>query len=123
MAAEPEQVHPELAAAFNNGDLEGVLATYDPKAVFVIRPGEVTDGPAELRAALQRLLELDARLTVTPSSLVRSDDVVLALGRYALTGRRRDGTPFDLDAGFADILRHQPDGTWRIAVDNGFTNA
>jgi ketosteroid isomerase-like protein len=120
MPSRPENLHPELVAAFNAGDLDGVCAVYDPKAVFVVKPGQVTDGPAELRAALRRLIELGHRLQVHPETFVRSDDVVLVLGGYGLTGHRRDGTPFDVDSRFADILRRQPDGSWRIAVDNGF---
>jgi len=120
MPSRPEELHPAFVAAFNAGDLDGVHALYDPKAVFVVKPGQVTDGPEELRAALRRLIELGARLAVHPKTFVRSDDVILALGNYTLAGHRRDGTPFDVDSRFADVLRRQPDGGWLIAVDNGF---
>jgi ketosteroid isomerase-like protein len=121
MPTRPEELHPALSAAYNVGDLESMLALYDPKAVFVIKPGRVTDGPAELRAALQRLIELRGHLTISPHTFVRSDDVVLVLGRYTLSGHRRDGTPLELESRFADILRRQPDGHWLLAVDNGVT--
>jgi uncharacterized protein (TIGR02246 family) len=120
MPSQPDELHPALVAAFNAGDLDGVHALYDPDAVFVIKPGQVTDGPGELRAALRRLVELGARLTVHPDTFVRSGDVVLALGRYTLAGHRRDGAPFENESRFADVLRRQPDGRWLIAVDNGF---
>jgi ketosteroid isomerase-like protein len=116
----PEQVHPALAAAYNAGDLEGMLALYDPRAVLVIKPGRVTAGPAELRAALSRLVEIRGHLTVHPDSFVRSDDLVLALGKYILSGRRRGGTPFEVESRFADVLRRKTDGRWLVAVDNGF---
>jgi ketosteroid isomerase-like protein len=95
---------------------------YDAKAAFVVKPGHVTDGPEELRAALRRLLERGLRLTIHADTYIRSDDVVLALGRYALSGLRRDGTPVHVESGFADVLRRQPDGRWLIAVDNGFNS-
>lgn len=115
----PEELHPALTAAYNAGDLEGMLALYDPDAVFVIKPGRVTDGPAELRAVLQRLIELRAHLTVTPQTFVRSGDVLLVLGEYTHSGRQRNGTPFEIEARFVDVLRKQPDGRWLIAVDDG----
>jgi uncharacterized protein (TIGR02246 family) len=121
MPTRPEDLHPALSAAYNAGDLDGMLALYDPKAVFVIKPGHVTEGPAELRAALQRIVDLRGHLTVHPRVFVRSDDVVLVLGRYALTGRR-DGVPFERESGFADVLRQQPDGRWLLAVDNGVSD-
>jgi uncharacterized protein (TIGR02246 family) len=120
VSTRPEELHPALTTAYNAGDLESMLALYDPKAVFVIKPGRVTDGPAELRTALRRLIELRGHLTIHPHAFVRSDDVVLVLGEYTLSGRRRDGTPLELESRFADVLRRQPDGRWLIAVDNGF---
>jgi uncharacterized protein (TIGR02246 family) len=120
MSTRPEELHPALTTAYNAGDLESMLALYDPKAVFVIKPGRVTDGPTELRTALRRLIELRCHLTIHPHAFVRSDDVVLVLGKYTLSGRRRDGTPLELESGFADVLRRQPDGRWLLAVDNGF---
>lgn len=122
MPSRPEDLHPSLAAAYNAGDLEGVLALYDPHAVFVLKPGHVTDGPEQLRAALQRLVEFRGHLTIHPHSLVHSDNVVLVLGSFTLSGRRRDGTPVERESRFADVLRRQPGGGWLIAVDNPFND-
>jgi uncharacterized protein (TIGR02246 family) len=119
MAPRPQDLYPALAAAYNAGDLEAMLALYDPSAVFVMKPDQVTSGPDELRAALERLLALRGRLTVAPHSFTRSDDLMLVLGTFTLTGRRHDGTPLERAARFADVLRRQPDGRWLVAVDNG----
>jgi uncharacterized protein (TIGR02246 family) len=119
MVMRPEDLHPALAAAYNAGDLEAMLALYDPKAVFVIKPGRVTEGPEALRAALQYVVDLRARLSVTPHTFTRSDDVMLVMGAFTISGRRPDGTPLERTARFADVLRRQPDGRWLIAVDNG----
>jgi ketosteroid isomerase-like protein len=120
MATRPEDLHPALSAAYNAGDLEAVLSLYDPKAAYVIKPGRVTESPAELRAALQHVIALRGRLSVNPQTFTRSDDLVLVLGTFTLSGRRLDGTPLDRTARFADVLRRQPDGSWRIAVDNPY---
>ena len=120
MTRRPEDLHPALAVAFNAGDLDSVLALYDPEAVFVIKPGQVTDGPAQLRAALRRLIELGGHLTIHPHSFVRSGNVVLVLGSFTLSGHRRDGTAFKRESRFADVLRQQPDSRWLLAVDNAF---
>jgi uncharacterized protein (TIGR02246 family) len=116
----PEDLYPALTEAYNAGDLEGVLALYDPQAAFVIKPGRVTEGPAELRAALQDALGLRARLTIAPQRFIRSSDVILVLGTFTLSGTRPDGTPLERTARFTDVLRRQPDGRWLLAVDNPF---
>ena len=43
MMTRPEDLYPALSEAYNAGDLEAVLSLYDPKAVFVIKPGRVTE--------------------------------------------------------------------------------
>jgi uncharacterized protein (TIGR02246 family) len=120
MVKRPEDIYPALSEAYNAGDLEALVSLYDPKAVFVIKPGRVTKGPAELHDAMQRLVALRGRLTVNPRTFVRSDDLVLVLGTFTLSGRRGDGTAFERTSRFADVLRRQPDGRWLIAVDNPY---
>jgi ketosteroid isomerase-like protein len=120
MVTRPEDLHPALSEAYNAGDLEAMLSLYDPKAAFVIKPSRVTESPAELRAAIQHFIALRGHLTVNPDSFVRSDNVVLVLGTFTLSGRRGDGTPFERASRFADVLRRQPDGSWLIAIDNPY---
>jgi len=120
MVTQPEDIFPALSEAYNAGDLKALVSLYDPKAVFVIKPGRITEGPAELHGAMQRLVALRGRLTVNPRTFVRSDDLVLVLGTFTLSGRRGDGTAFERTSRFADVLRRQPDGRWLIAVDNPY---
>ena len=47
MVIRPEDIYAALSEAYNAGDLEAMVSLYDPKAVFVIKPGRVTKGPAE----------------------------------------------------------------------------
>jgi ketosteroid isomerase-like protein len=120
MVTRPEDLHPALGEAYNAGDLEAMLSLYDPKAVFVIKPGRVTKNPAELRAALQHVVALRGRLSIKPGTFTRFDDLVLVLGTFTLVGSRSDGTPFERTSRFADVLHHQPDGSWLIAIDNPY---
>ena len=120
MVTRPEDLYPALSKAQNAGDLEGLLSLYDPKAAYVIKPGRVTQTPAELRAALQYVLALNGRVTINPETFVRSDDLVLVQGTFTFSGRRGDGTPFERVSRFTDVLRRQPDGHWRVAVDNPY---
>ncbi len=120
MVTRPEDLHPALSEAYNAGDLEAILSLYDPKAAFVIKPSRVTKSPAELRAAMQHVIALGGRLTVDPHSFISSDDLVLVLGTFTLSGRRRDDTPFERVSRFADVLRRQPDGRWLIAIDHPY---
>ena len=120
MVTRPEDIYPALSEAYNAGDLEALVSLYDPKAVFVIKPGRVTESPEELRGAMQHVAALRGRLTVNPRTFIRSDDLVLVLGTFTLSGRRGDGTAFERTSKFADVLRRQPDGHWLVAIDNPY---
>jgi ketosteroid isomerase-like protein len=117
MVTRPEELYPALSAAYDAGDLDALAGLYEPNAAFVIKPGRVTATAAELRGALQHVIDLEGRLTVHPRSFIGSGDVVLVLGTFTLTGRRANGTAFERTSKFTDVLRRQPDGGWRIAVD------
>jgi ketosteroid isomerase-like protein len=123
MVTRPEELYPALSAAYDAGDLDALAGLYEPNAAFVIKPGRITATPAELRGALQHVIGLQGRLTVDPRAFIGSDDVVLVLGTFTLSGRRGDGAPFERTSKFADVLRRQPDGHWRIAVDNPYGDA
>ena len=120
MVTRPEDIYPALSEAYNAGDLEALVSLYYPEAVFVIKPGRVTESPAELRGAIQHVVALRGRLTVNPRTFIRSDDLVLVLGTFTLSGRRGDGTAFERTSKFADVLRRQPDGHWLVAIDNPY---
>jgi ketosteroid isomerase-like protein len=120
MVMRPEDIYPALSEAFNAGDLRALMSLYDPKAVFVIKPGRVTKGPAELHGALQHLIALRGHLSVNPRTFLATDELVLVLGTFTLSGRRGDSMPFERMSRFADVLRRQPDGRWLIAIDNPY---
>jgi ketosteroid isomerase-like protein len=119
MVTRPEELYPALSAAYDARDLDALAGLYEPNAAFVIKPGRVTATPAELRGALQHAVNLGARLTVNPRTFIGSDDLVLVLGTFTLSGHR-DGAPFERTSKFADVVRRQPDGRWLIAVDNPY---
>jgi ketosteroid isomerase-like protein len=123
MVTRPEELYPALSAAYDAGDLDALAGLYEPNAAFVIKPDRVTGTPAELRGALQHVVKLGGRLTVNPRAFIGSDDVVLVLGTFTLSGRRGDGAPFERTSKFADVLRRQRDGRWLIAIDNPYGDA
>jgi len=90
----------------NAGDVDGLVALYEPDAVLAFPPGEVVTGHAEIRAVYEKLLADRPRLTPGTAH------PTLVNGDVALTATRL--TNGDVTA---EIARRQPDGTWLWAVD------
>jgi ketosteroid isomerase-like protein len=103
-AQRPEDLDRLFLERANAGDIEGVVALYEPDAVLAFPPGRMTVGTAAIRAVYAELLA---------SGLSFSSDIRPALqqGDIALTSTTRPGNAT------AEIARRQPDGSWLWIAD------
>jgi len=104
-----------FAAAVNDRDLDGLVDLYEPEALLVPQPGERALGRDEIRAALSALLALDGRMEARNRYCLQVGDVALLQGewRFSSPGAQLTGVS-------AEIVRRQPDGSWRYVVDHPF---
>lgn len=107
-----------FAARLGAGDLDGALALYEPEATFAPQPGAQVSGLAEIRAALEQFIALRPSLTGEVEKVLEAGDVALVTNRWSLRGTGPDGAPLEMGGVSADVMRRQPDGTWRILVDD-----
>jgi ketosteroid isomerase-like protein len=103
-AERPEDLDRLFLERANAGDVEGVVALYEPDAVLAFAPGQLAVGTAAIRAVYAELLA---------SGLSFSGDTRPALkqGDIALTSTTRPGNAT------AEIARRQPDGSWLWIAD------
>jgi pimeloyl-ACP methyl ester carboxylesterase len=104
---------PELAKIFaglverlNAGDVDGVVALYEPHAVLALPDGSVAEGAEAIQAFYAELLA--ARPVFAPGK----QSPALVAGDLALTSSR-----LGPDRATAEVARRQPDGTWRWLLD------
>jgi ketosteroid isomerase-like protein len=106
-ARAPEDLGEFFLQRANAGDVEGLVALYEPDAVLAFAPGRVAAGHDEIRRVYQELL---ADRPVFTSGGQRPS---LRNGDLALTSTRLPG-----GGTTAEIARRQPDGTWLWAIDH-----
>ena len=99
------------------GDLDGLVALYEPLAVFEPRPGVVVRGRDAIREALGALLALRPRMVARVVQVLEADDVALVVNEWNLTGIAPDGSEVHQGGRSADVVRRQPDGSWLVLVD------
>jgi uncharacterized protein (TIGR02246 family) len=105
----------ERAAA---GDVDGLLALYEPEAVFEPQLGTVLRGSDQIRTALTGFAALRPVIEYTGTTdCVIVDGVALVANHWSMTGHLPDGTPHREAGVSADVLRRQPDGSWLILID------
>ena len=118
MAKTPEQIHREFESAFNTGDMDGLLALYEPDAALIAQPGALAQGLDEIKAALQAFLDLGGTITLDTKTVVTVGDLAYLSNRWSLTGTGPDGEPLDMGAVTAEVARRQADGSWVYVIDN-----
>jgi ketosteroid isomerase-like protein len=105
-AMQPEDLGRYFLERANAGDVEGLVALYEPRAVLAFPSGRLTIGHDQIRQVYAELL------ADKPSFSSAGQQPVIRNGDLALTSTR-------LPAGGAtvEVARRQPDGSWRWVID------
>ncbi len=119
----PQELLEAFFRTFNAGDLDATLALYEPNAMLVAEPGKTVQGMAALREALGAFLAMKPKLTPDKSEMLTTSDLALSLVKWTLNGTGPDGKPLTMTGTSSDVARRQPDGTWRLVIDNPWGTA
>ncbi|MWA02027.1 DUF4440 domain-containing protein [Actinomadura sp. LD22] len=105
-ARQPDDLSRFIVERLNAGDVDGLVALYEPDAVLALPDGRVATGRAEIRAAYERLVA--GRPSFAPGRRLPT----LRNGDLALTSTHL------VDGGVTvEVARRQADGTWLWTID------
>lgn len=117
-ALEPEDCERLFAEALNRGDIEGVVALYEPDAKIRRQTGEIAVGHDQIREHVKGMLSVKPTVTLETLSLVSSDGTIaLTNALWSMTATLPDGQPMSESGKSAEVVRRQPDGTWLFVFD------
>lgn len=118
----PAEMNAAFAAAVNSGDVENLLALYEPDALLAPEPRKRARGHAEIRAALEQLLALGGTMESRNNYCMEVGDLALLQGEWNLAATAPDGDAFEVTSRTAEIVRRQADGSWLYVIDHAFGN-
>ena len=116
--APPEAVIERFSELLADGNLDAMVALYEPDATFAPQPGMSVSGREEIRAALSEFLAVKPRMTGHIEKVLRAGDTALVANRWNLSGTGPDGSPVEMGATSADVLRRRSAGSWWIVIDD-----
>ena len=114
----PEAFPSAFEEALNAGDLERLLALYDPEAALRGQAGEVRSGPDAIAEEMGELVAARARITNSLRHTLRHDDTALILVDYVLKLDAPSGQRVELTGTATNVIRQDVDGGWRMIIAN-----
>ena len=114
----PEAVIERFSRLLAEGDLDAMVELYEPDAAFAPQPGAHVTGREAIRDALAAFLAVRPRMTGQIEKVLRAGDTALVANRWTLSGTAPDGSPVEMAATSADVLRRRADGSWGIVIDD-----
>jgi len=106
-AKTPNDLEKFFVERVNAGDVEGLMALYEPNATVAFGDGEVATGSDQIRACFITFLASRPRLDRSIQA------PALCSGELALTSSRLSNGELT-----AEVARRQADGSWRWVVDH-----
>jgi uncharacterized protein (TIGR02246 family) len=117
VARNPADVDRLFAEALSAGDLDGALAMYEEDATYVDGHGTTAHGHPQIRAALAALIAVQPTLDCYEIDVVENGDIAVLRARWIFSGTNADGTTFENRGRSIEVVRRQPDGSWRFTID------
>jgi uncharacterized protein (TIGR02246 family) len=113
---EPQDWPRIFTERINAGDIEGAAALYEPDARFVTPSGETLVGREQMRRVLAGLIDAKTHMQCRVVKAVVTGDVAVLYTDFQRTTVEASGKTVEANQKAIEVLRHQPDGTWRLIV-------
>ncbi len=114
-AQKPEDLGRLFVEAMRAGDLDAVLALYEPGAAMPNQQGEVRTGTDTIRQDMAPFAAAKPDMTIETDKAIIAGDIALSHSRWSMT------KPAPMSGRAVEVARRQPDGTWLYVIDDPFT--
>lgn len=107
-----------FAERLNAGDVDGLVALYEPTATLVRQDRTAAVGTEAIRQELSGIVGAKLQIIMNVFRVLGSGDVAVLYNDWNATGTDRDGKRIELSGRAVEVVRRQADGTWRFAIDD-----
>jgi len=117
----PEDIHALIERAFNARDRDAFVELHEEHATVVIPPeGERVSGKEAIRAAIEPTFAMEPSARIEVLDKVEHDGMALTHARWEVAGTN-GGEHIEMTGRGTIVSRRQPDGSWRIVLENSMS--
>ena len=114
----PEETLLSIAEYINAGNLDSLMMLYESDACFASQPGHFIKGREGIHQSMQGFVDMRGKLESKIKRVFQTSNLALVISEWSFSGTGPDGNSVNLASTTTDVLRQQPDGTWRVSIDN-----
>jgi ketosteroid isomerase-like protein len=111
-----EDAHATLAAAFNTGDVDTVMSMYDVSGIIVPEPNKPVSGQDKFRESITAILSIKGTMEIKTVYCLQTGNIALGRSEWSIT----DHGEVKISAKGIEVMKLQPDGHWKIIIDQAF---
>jgi len=112
----PEEWPQVFVQHVNAGNLDAVMALYEPDAHFISPSGETLVGRDAIRKEVSRLIEAKTRMRSRVIKAVTVGDIAQLYTDFERMTVDGEGHTVTLRSKAIEVLRRHPDGSWKLIV-------
>jgi ketosteroid isomerase-like protein len=119
-AMKPEDCDLLIFEYMRQKNIEAVVDLFEPGATFILEGGSLVRGHDAIREAVKGWIDAE-KLEWTYGPIAYEDasgSIALLRGTWSATFRDEAGTVSTSTGKNVEIVRRQPDGTWRFVIDH-----
>lgn len=107
-----------MTTAFHKGDIDGVMASYEPEATVVFEPELPINDRAAIRSAFKQAFTINPVFTYGGHEVFVNGNIAIHLAPWEMKGTAPDGSVIKQKGLSMAVLRKQKDGSWLMVFDN-----
>lgn len=107
-----------MTSNFQDNDIAGVMASYEAEATVLFEPGSPVSDATQQEQMFIGMAAVNPIFEYAGHEVIVNGDVAVHIAPWSMTGKTPDGQELAQDGLSIAVLRRQPDGSWRMVIDN-----
>lgn len=108
----------KMTGSFEAGDLDTVMQTYEADQTIMFEPGKPVSDAKGARLAFEQFLAVSPKFSYSGHEVIVEGDIAVHIAPWQMTGTDPAGKPVEAAGLSIAVLRRQPDGSWKMVIDN-----
>lgn len=108
----------KMTKAFENKDIDGVMACYEPNAIIVFEPETPISDTNVLREMFTGMSMANPKFAYSGHEVFITGNIATHIAPWKMTAKAPDGAEIKQSGLSIAVLRKQEDGKWLMILDN-----